>query len=594
MNKILINAFRNEVSEIKKKFNYPKLGDAFVHLAIKLIFDLDDTDAFNFCFVGVAGKEKGIDAFVPDEQNRKLNIIQGKFSEKKIKQSTRKDVEDLRSAYSWLRNPNVTGQRLKPELLRVISKYKEYKKLGYSDKLVLLFFGKPSPDANSQMTLLKNELNCEVEAFYIDEILARYVDKSEVYGDRGPDVTIKTVFRPYIIKMKKLPRTIICNVKGEEIAALVSKYPFEIFQINVRHYLGRGNPVNKKIQMTLDNAEERKFFWYYNLGINAICDKFTPTKKGIMFKNFRIINGAQTCNTLFLNLDKLENVLVMLRVFETKDLNLATKIAISNNTQSPVKGRDLFSEDEQQIRLQKEFDKIKPPIFYERKRKEWDSLWKHKRLEALKYIDEQTKTKRVIDNETCAKGFMALKLKMPAEAKSEKQKIFVLEDFGGYYEKIFNSQTTPYQLLVSYKIITFVNEKISEFIKTYKEAEKNNFKGIKEKDLKYMQKLIEFLPHSDTHITALFGVVFENKYGEDYDFEKIYNTVLQKPEILNKIYEWLRDQLAFYIDSIKNVFGTKPFNARNYLVNPKSFASIEDFIDKQIKYNKHFLDILPI
>ncbi|MBU5537661.1 MAG: hypothetical protein KQA38_03820 [Candidatus Aenigmarchaeota archaeon] len=112
----------------------------------------------------------------------------------------------------------------------------------------MLFFGKSSPDTNSQLALLRNELNCEIEAFYIDEILARYVDKSEVYGDKGPDITIKTVFKPFIIKMKRLPRAVICNVKGEEIATMIGKYPFEIFQINVRHYLGRGNPVNKKIQ----------------------------------------------------------------------------------------------------------------------------------------------------------------------------------------------------------------------------------------------------------------------------------------------------------------------------------------------------------
>ncbi|MBU5537660.1 MAG: hypothetical protein QW818_03010 [Candidatus Aenigmatarchaeota archaeon] len=60
MNKILIDAFRNEVYEIKENFTYPKLGDAFVHLATKLIFDLDDNDAFKFCLVGVAGKEKGL------------------------------------------------------------------------------------------------------------------------------------------------------------------------------------------------------------------------------------------------------------------------------------------------------------------------------------------------------------------------------------------------------------------------------------------------------------------------------------------------------------------------------------------------------
>lgn len=94
MNKTLVGDFRSEVGDIKRRFNYPKLGDAFVHLGVKLVFDLDDNDAFKFSFVGVGGREKGIDAFVPEEEgDKRLNIVQGKYSENNVKTCVRKDVE---------------------------------------------------------------------------------------------------------------------------------------------------------------------------------------------------------------------------------------------------------------------------------------------------------------------------------------------------------------------------------------------------------------------------------------------------------------------------------------------------------------------
>lgn len=587
MKKILVDSFRKEVKVIKENYDYPNLGHAFVHLAAKLVFDLDDNEAHDFCLIGLGGRDKGIDAFVPEEENKILNIVQGKFTEEKIRKCKRTDIEDLHSAYEWLRNPD-PAQRLKRELLRVMNKYREYKKFGYSDKLVLFFFGNIGNDAQSQITLLQNTAGCPVEIFDIERILEMYIEVFEIYKDKGPNVKIDRFFHPVEMKVRGLPRAFICTVPGEEITTLVSKYPFEIFQINVRHYLGRTNPVNKKIEKTLECSTERPFFWYYNLGVNAICDKFDTKKDGLEIKNFRIVNGCQTCNALLNNSNRIKNVRVMLRIIETPDLGLATKIAISNNTQSPIKGRDLFSEDPIQLRLQKEFDKLKPPFFYERKRKEWNSVWEHKRKEALKYKDK--KSKRIIDNETAAKGLFSLKLKKPAEAKMRKKDIFVLKDFGGFYENIFNESITPYELLLSYNVYTNVNKKIKEFSKKYKQAIQSNFSGI-QKQKEDMEKCIEFLPHSDTQITALFGTIFENRYGDNYDFKKVLDNIT--PDIFKKIYCWLADQLGLYIENVKTAFGERPFNARNHLVHPGTFNKIENFVNTQLKHNKQILDVLP-
>jgi hypothetical protein len=188
---------------------------------------------------------------------------------------------------------------------------------------------------------------------------------------------------------------------------------------------------------------------------------------------------------------------------------------------------------------------------------------------------------------------MALKLKMPAEAKSQKAEIFVSEDFGGFYEKVFNPSTTPYQLLASHHLLLLVNGKISEFSRTYKEAEEHGFPGRKKSEIGHLGKLIEFLPHADTQLVALFSLLFENKYGDDYDFAKIYSAMLADPSVAEKLYGWLVDQLALHIDNVKSAFGNKPFNARNYLVNTQAFGKIADFVNTQIKYNKQVLDVMP-
>ena len=62
------------------------------------------------------------------------------------------------------------------------------------------------------------------------------------------------------------------------------------------------------------------------------------------------MNGGQTSNALFEAYqeqpDKLQNVLILARIYETKARDITADIAEATNSQTPINTRDLRSNDE--------------------------------------------------------------------------------------------------------------------------------------------------------------------------------------------------------------------------------------------------------
>jgi AIPR protein len=103
------------------------------------------------------------------------------------------------------------------------------------------------------------------------------------------------------------------------------------------------------------------------------CDsmEYPPKTRApiLRMKNVQIVNGGQTSNALFeaatTDPDRFRNVLVLIRVYETKQYEMSLKIAISTNSQIPIRSRDLRSNDEVQRKLEESFKDF--GLFYERK-----------------------------------------------------------------------------------------------------------------------------------------------------------------------------------------------------------------------------------
>jgi hypothetical protein len=151
-------------------------------------------------------------------------------------------------------------------------------------------------------------------------------------------------------------RGLVATVQGIDLVRMItdpddaSRPLLEIFQENARVYLTQKNKINKRIfESALSNSHTE--FWYLNNGITITCDHFEypPETRApkLEMSNIQIVNGGQTSNALFeafqQDPERCWNVLVLVRVYDTKRREISAKIAESTNSQTPIRSRDLRS-----------------------------------------------------------------------------------------------------------------------------------------------------------------------------------------------------------------------------------------------------------
>jgi AIPR protein len=128
-----------------------------------------------------------------------------------------------------------------------------------------------------------------------------------------------------------------------------------LFKKNVRQSLGLSNAVNKGIKATI-YAAAGDFFFSHN-GITAICNQMSLEDDGTLrIKGMSVVNGCQSLNTILSCSEKvktLDNGFVMFRFYEIPQRDRADRISVSTNSQSPVKPRDLRSNDKRVLGLKK-------------------------------------------------------------------------------------------------------------------------------------------------------------------------------------------------------------------------------------------------
>jgi len=214
------------------------------------------------------------------------------------------------------------------------------------------------------------------------------------------------------------------------------------FEDNVRVYLKQRSKINRSIKFTALSDDNHRFF-YFNNGITITCDAF-EYRKGrapvIELQNLQIVNGSQTVHALYEAFkekpDNFEDIDLLIRIYETKNSELTTRIAEYTNSQNPVSSRDIRSIDFAQQKLESEFEALS--LFYERKRNQHSGQPKDKRIDAAK-------TGQVL---------FAFYNKMPAEAKNKKSLIFAEK-----YDDIFNDSINADKVLLAYRLFEKIEAK---------------------------------------------------------------------------------------------------------------------------------------
>ena len=116
----------------------------------------------------------------------------------------------------------------------------------------------------------------------------------------------------------------------------------QVFEENVRSFLGEDNPVNASIAATLASDAASRFP-VLNNGITLACPDVKVQGATLHLTNYQIVNGCQTSNVLFQNKDTLGDVMVSIKVVKTQLEDVFADLVRATNSQTKVEGTQFLS-----------------------------------------------------------------------------------------------------------------------------------------------------------------------------------------------------------------------------------------------------------
>lgn len=233
-------------------------------------------------------------------------------------------------------------------------------------------------------------------------------------------------------------RVVLGRVSVNAIYQLMDEFGDRLLEKNIRRYLGK-NTVNEQISKTLLSETKRQNFFFFNNGITMICEKFTynglqEKDWNVKIKRLQIINGGQTCKTIYQTLKDNQNidfsqVYILVRLYEVNDdEDIVQDITYATNNQNPVDFRDLKSTDTIQILL-------------ERSAKDLGYIYKRKR--------DNLGNVNVIPSTVAAEAVFAVWRGKPHLAKYRRN-----DFFDKYYQEIFDDLNAS-QMIIAVLIFRY-------------------------------------------------------------------------------------------------------------------------------------------
>lgn len=343
-----------------------------------------------------------------------------------------------------------------------------------------------------------------VEFFYYDQedLVSKLFEKNykKLSGQ------IKFVDRQYFERSDGPLKGIVATVAVQDLLLLIqdpedpNKIIEDVFNENVRIYLKLKNRINQSIYDTAV-SDDNYSFWYLNNGITLLCEEcnYIPNSRSpqVDLKNFQIVNGGQTTHALFeafiRDPEKIKDVLVLVRICETKKENkIGERISETTNSQTPIRTRDLHSNDRIQRKLEEQFKTL--GYFYERKKNQHSDQPKSFRL----------------DNELLGQIYLAYYLDMPSEAKNQKQIVF-----GDKYDDIFDENEITASLMLKPYNAFLPLEKMKRVIQTKK----------RKKEL--VNEREAFISRAIYHLLNVIKII-EEKEQLDFDQKKDIDYAIKK------------------------------------------------------------------
>lgn len=116
----------------------------------------------------------------------------------------------------------------------------------------------------------------------------------------------------------------------------------QVFEENVRSFLGNDNPVNQSIAATLASDAASRFP-VLNNGITIVSPDIKLQGTILHLTNYQIVNGCQTSNVLFENRAVLGDVMVNIKVVKTQLEDVFSELVRATNSQTKVEDTQFLS-----------------------------------------------------------------------------------------------------------------------------------------------------------------------------------------------------------------------------------------------------------
>ena len=158
-------------------------------------------------------------------------------------------------------------------------------------------------------------------------------------------------------------KKIICDDNAEFLK--------NVFEDNIRDFLGEKNFVNESIEQTISQGNKNAFCMLNN-GITIVALSANAVGNTITINDYQIVNGCQTSHILYLNrtLQTIDSLLIPIRIIVTNNEDLKSQITKATNSQTSIKKEQLEALSTYQKTLEEYYKTYTAPnekLYYERR-----------------------------------------------------------------------------------------------------------------------------------------------------------------------------------------------------------------------------------
>lgn len=641
------------------------ISSSFPYFCLQIFFPNLTEEDIDTALQGLGSNDDSIDAFWVDYENETIHIAQFKsvISYKKATESyARKEwfsflqnVPDKLSKEEWTEMHRNT--RIREE---IGYEFQACTKSKYKVQLYLFHLGKVSQDIQSSYPQIEylgfNELK-EKWLAYQSMTSQELPRECEIDVNYSNDITQPHIL-PYEARYNlRKKATFLTILTGRELMKLMKKYTWQLFDRNIRFYLGTNNKINTKIIDSALNTPE--IFYCFNNGITLTCTrcKYKKDKAILNLEYPQIINGAQTMNSLYEAYQQLRKkylvefgqkehikaeiitdqhfskIKVLCRIVEStkgEDTDFAVNLTRYNNSQNDIRIFDFFSNNPEQEEIQKRM--LNYGYFYERKRgekaylkKSKDLVQGKKKLSDLKYANVK------IDIRKMTSVFQAYNGK-PSYQDCDYKNILenkTKED----YNRLFGNKADITNDKVSEMILAInLYDAIQEQVKAYTDCIRildmfhtqphnenwlNRFKTASQKILFFSNNIRQTICQANSYaelqqvidifreyslltrgsylLTALFRfILIKNNYINSILKDNLFaNREFIKDKIVIK---WIRNLFKGYVlVTFKELNKKSPISAESFYKRQGIFNQITNFIDRQVlEEDVNFTEKFPL